>query len=183
MKVLIGVLSLATLAWGQSSGTETEWDLRKLLDNLSAGAKRVKPILDQANPQKWNDPASAQSYAPQWKTAQNEIQYLTGVTDTFAKQPERLTLALETYFRLQAMENTLSSFDEGMRKYGNPAVADLLEATVRANSNNREKLRQYLVELAQTKEQESQIMDKEAQRCRATLSKQPPPAANRSKPR
>jgi hypothetical protein len=181
MKLLLGALFLAPLIWGQSTGTETEWDLRKLLDSLSAGAKKIKPILDRANPQNWTDASAKQSYGAQWKTAQNEIQYLTMATETFSKQPERLTVALETYFRLQAMETTLSSFDDGMRKHGNPAVADLLEATVRANSENRERLRQYIVELAQTKEQECQIMDKEAQRCRATLSKQPP-TANRAKP-
>ena len=54
-------------------------------------------------------------------------------------------------------------------------MAELLDGTVRENSNNRERLRQYLNGLAQTKEQESQIMDKEAQRCRAILSRQPPP--------
>jgi D-hexose-6-phosphate mutarotase len=178
MKWMVAAL-LSGCVWGQSTGFDNEWDVRKLLQTLTAGTKRVRPILEQADPQKWNDASSGQAYSAQWKTALNEIQYLNTTTEGFAKQPERLTLALETYFRLQAMETSLSSFVDGMRKYGNPAVADLLEGTMRENSANREHLKQYITELAQTKEQECQIMDKEAQRCRATLSKQPSGPASR----
>jgi hypothetical protein len=171
------VLLLAWPAWGQ--GVDNEWDVRKLLAALSSQTRRLKPILDQSDPKTWSDASAAQSYGPQWKTAQNEIQYLTTTAEAFAKQPERITMALETYLRLDSLETTLSSFTDGMRKYGNPAVAQLLEGTMRENGVNREHLRQYLVELAKTKEQELEIMDKEAQRCRAGLSRQAPPPASR----
>lgn len=176
----LALLLLAGLpGWAQNPAVDNEWDLRKLLESLNAEAKRLKPILDQADPKNWADAAAAQSYGPQWKGALNEIQYLQQTADGFSKQPERLTLALDTFFRLESMERSLASYATGMRKYGNPAVAELLEGTVRENSNNREHLRQYISELAQTKEQEFRIADQEAQRCRATLSKQPPakPAA------
>lgn len=187
MKVLLCAILLASAGWAQTaaqaSGFESEWDLRKLLTALTDGARRLRPILDQSDPGKWSDSTAAQSYSPQWKTALSEIQYLDTTTAAFAKQPERLTLALESYFRLQAMETTLSSLMEGMRKHGNPAVADLLAGTLRANAGNRDRLRQYISELAQSKEQECQVMDKEAQRCRAILSKQPPPVRERAKPK
>lgn len=175
------VALFASAAWAQ--GVENEWDVRKLLSSLGGGARRLKPLLDQSNPGEWADKTAGASYATQWKTAQNEIQYLTTTADALAKEPERLTVALETFLRLQSLETTLMSFTEGMRKYGNPAVAQLVEGTMRENGENRERLRQYLTELAKTKEQEFQIMDREAQRCRATLSRQPvpPPVQNRTK--
>jgi hypothetical protein len=165
---------MAAPAWAQRSGFETEWDVRKLLASLTSESQRVKPILIQADPNSWSDRAAAQSYLPQWTAAQNEIQYLAMTSEAFAKQPERLTLAMETFFRLESLERTLQSFVDGLKRYGNPAVAELLEGTLRDNSNNRERLREYLTELARTKEQEYRIMDEEAQRCRALLSKQPP---------
>ena len=80
------------------------------------------------------------------------------------KQPEKLTLALETLFRLQAVESQVSSLVDGVRRYQNGAVGDLLVSVMSANSANRDQLRQYITDLAKTKEQEFQIVDSEAQR-------------------
>ncbi len=170
MKWWSGLL-LAMSCFGQ---VEAEWDLKKLLAALTAEAQRVKPVLDRADPKDWSDASAASSYAPQFQTAQKEIGYLNVTAAAFAKQPERLTLALESFFRLESMERTLDSFGEGLRRYGNPAVADLLTAALRENSSNRERLRQYITELANNKEQEFRIADEEAQRCRGAISRQPP---------
>jgi hypothetical protein len=43
------------------------------------------------------------------------------------------------------------------------------------NSNNLDRLRHYLQDLAAQKEQEFQIADREAQRCRSVLLNQPAP--------
>lgn len=183
---VLRVLALALLsltASAQTNSMDNEWDLRKLLDSLSAGAQRIKPILDQADPGKWSDSTSGQSYAAQWTSVRKEIEYVASSTAAFAKQPERLTLALDSYFRLQTMEHSLTSFVEGTRRYGNPAVAELLDGAMRENSANRDHLRQYISELAQNKEQEFAIMDKEAQRCRNTLSSQTPSPRSGAKPK
>lgn len=164
-----------------AAGVESEWDLKKLLDAVSAGARRLKPIIEQANPESWRDTQAAQAYTAQWKSTQDEIQYLNVTADKLVQQPESLTITLETYFRMQALESSVASLVEGIRKYQNPAVADLLQSALVENLNNRERLKTYLVELAQTKEQEFKIMDKEAQRCRAIMTKQPP--AQGAKPR
>src|SRR5579883_2894924 len=83
--------------------------------------------------------------------------------------------APQTYVRLQSLENRLHSLADGVRKYQNPAVGDLLLGVLAENSSNRDNLRQYITDLAAQKEQEFQIVDKEAQRCRGILSRQPPP--------
>ena len=83
------------------------------------------------------------------------------------RDPDKLTLSLETYFRLQGMENYLNSLVDGVRKYQNPAVGDLLVGVLGENSSNRDKLRQYITDLASQKEQEFAVVDKEAQRCRS----------------
>jgi hypothetical protein len=179
---LLAAFALQAQTPQPAGGVESEWDLKKMLDALSADARRLKPLIDQVNPQSWQDPQAAQSYTPQWKAAQTEIQYLGGSADKLVKEPERLTLALETFFRLQALETTVSSLVEGVRKYQNPAVAELLQSALVENLNLRERLKSYLTELADTKEQELKIMDKEAQRCRGIMSKQPP-APGGAKPR
>jgi hypothetical protein len=41
------------------------------------------------------------------------------------------------------------------------------------NSNNREKLRMHIVDLAAVREQEFQVVDQEAQRCRSAILRTP----------
>jgi len=172
--VIFTCLAISTVAMAQSQpgGVNSEWDVQKLLDSLKLQAQHLQPIIVQVKPESWVANGAPQTYVTQWKTAQAEIQYLIASADALAKQPERLTLALDTFFRMQAMESTLGSVTEGIRKYQNPALADLVRAVVGENSTNREKLRQYITDLAAQKEQEFTIADREAQRCRETLMQQ-----------
>jgi hypothetical protein len=75
---------------------------------------------------------------------------------------------------LQAVEAEINSLVEGVRRYQNPAVGDLLLSVMAANSSNRDQLRQYITDLAETKDQEFQVVDNEAQRCRGSLVRQGP---------
>jgi site-specific recombinase XerC len=87
-------------------------------------------------------------------------------------EPARLTAALDAYFRLQNLETVLTSLVDGVRKYQNPALADLLRGVMSENSTSRQQLRQYLTDLAAVKELESKLMDQEAQRCRENQCRQ-----------
>ena len=117
-------------------------------------------------PQEWVSKGAPQTYVTQWKGAEDELRYLVDSANALKKQPERLTFALDTYFRLQGLTARLDSLVDGVRKYQNPAVGDLLIGVLIDNSANRDKLRQYITDLAATKEQEFEVADKEAQRCR-----------------
>ncbi|MDQ2947765.1 MAG: hypothetical protein M3Y27_17825 [Acidobacteriota bacterium] len=156
----------------QPAGVTTEWDARKMLEALTLQTQHFKSVIGRVQPGGWVANGAPQTYVAQWTTAQNETNYLLGSIDALAKQPERLPLALDAYFRMQAMESTFVSVIEGIRKYQNPAIADLLQGVVNENSTNRDRLRQFLTDLATQKEQEFQVVDKEAQRCRGVLMKE-----------
>ncbi|HUA85281.1 MAG TPA: hypothetical protein VMB85_15570 [Bryobacteraceae bacterium] len=173
MKFLLPLVVLPAALVAQ--GVSADWDVSKSVARLSAQAARLKPILDQLTPQKWVAKGAPQTYVQQWKSAENELTYLVQSAQALEKQPERLTLALDTYFRLQALETELDSLADGVRNYQNPAVGDLLLGVLEENSSNRDALRQYITDLAAQKEQEFQIVDKEAQRCRGILTRQPAP--------
>lgn len=160
----------------------SEWDTRKVLESIQTQAAKLRPLLEQVKPDTWADQASAASYKSLVGSALNEVQYLTGTVNQLKEQPERLTLALEAFFRMQSLEFTVLALNDGIRKYQNPAVADLLRATLAENADNREQLRQYVSDLAAAKEKEFEIVDKEAQRCRGTISRQPPPRPGPKKP-
>ncbi len=162
-----------------SNGVSSEWDVRKLLEGLDLQTQHVKRIIEQVSPETWLANGAPQTYATQWKTGQTELMYLLSSSDALARQPERLTLALDTFFRMQAMESTFGSVIEGIRKYQNPALADLVQAVVAENSTNRDRLRQYIMDLAAQKEQEFKVVDREAQRCREVMLHQGPPQEKR----
>ena len=143
-----------------------------MLEALTLQMQHFKSVIERVQPDGWAANGAPPAYAAQWKTAQTELNYLLTSINALAKQPERLPLALDAYFRMQALESTFGSVIEGIRKYQNPALADLLQSVVNENSTNRDKLRQFLQDLAVQKEQEFQVADQEAQRCRGIIMKQ-----------
>jgi hypothetical protein len=180
MKYILPLLVPMALAFSaQAQGVSAPWDISQTLVSLSEQTQRLMPILDQLTPQQWEAKGAPTAYTAQWRNARNEVGYLLGAAQSLRKQPEKLTLALETLFRLQAVESQVNSLVDGVRRYQNPAVGDLLVSVVSANSANRDQLRQYVTDLAQTKEQEFKIVDTEAQRCRGSLSARPAPAASK----
>lgn len=165
----------------QQQGVPEEWDVRTMIQNLKSQTQRLKPILDQIQPEAWVSQGAPAEYVTQWKSAQTELGYLMQLTDTLTKQPDRLTVALDTYFRMQSMDVWLGSLMEGIRKYQNPAVAELVQGIMNENGASRDRLREYVRDLASEKEQEFQIADREAQRCRGTLMRETPAPPRRSK--
>jgi hypothetical protein len=73
------------------------------------------------------------------------------------------------------------SLDQGAQKYGDRATADKLSELIAHNFSNRERFRDYLRDLASSKEHDFKIADAEAQRCRGMISKEPPAASRKSK--
>jgi len=168
-------LSLAPLfaALAQTPGLPAEWEINQNMETLAGHVQRFKPILEEVRPESWTEKGAPETYQKQWRSVGEEIGFLLPSTLELSRQPERLTLALEILFRIQSLDSMLRSMDEGIRKYQNPALADMLRATMTDVNVQQEKLRQYVVALAAAKEQEWKIMDQEAQRCRALLSRRP----------
>jgi len=176
MRILCVAALCCASVFGQtpSSGVSSEWDVREMLASLQARARQLGPILDQLKPADWVRNGAPAEYTTQWTTAKHELGYLQTSADTLARAPEKLAAALDTLFRMQALNSTLGSVIDGTRKYQNPAIADLLQAIAGENDHNRDRLQQYVIDLAAEKEHELQVMDAEAQRCRSSISNQRP---------
>lgn len=173
----LAIVSLAPLllstALAQSGGIPPEWVVQKQLAALNDHVQRMRPLLDQLKPEEWVKQGAPAAYTDQLKSARAEIGYLVGSSKALMEHPEKLTVALDTLFRMQAVDAMLRSISAGVRKYQNPAIADLLDGLVNGTNADRDQLRQYIIDLAADREQQFRIADREAQRCRAVLSKQP----------
>ncbi len=169
-RLLLLVLAAAPV-FAQSEGLPPEWEVRKQIAALAERVQRFQPLLEQINPETWaNAPAG---YADQVKRAKTEIGYLVTTAKALEQQPDRLTLALDSYFRMVSVDQMLRSLEAGIRKYQNPAVADLLQGLLVDETADRGKLRQYIIDLAADRELQFRVIDEEAQRCRTSLSRQP----------
>jgi hypothetical protein len=92
-----------------------------------------------------------------------------------AQKPDQMSETMRALFREQAFHRLLATLMGGVRRYQNPAVADLIESVAAQDQSDLDRVEQYLIELAAQKEHELQVMDSEAQRCRGILLKQPAP--------
>jgi hypothetical protein len=168
---------------GQSEGLPSEWETRKNLQELAAEVKKFTPLMDNLKPDIWAQKGASPTYAVQLKSARDQLNYLVDATQRLSQQPDKMALALETYFRLQALESMLTSVNDAVRQYQNSAIADLIQAQLTESAPYREKLKQYILALVTMKEQEFAIADKEAQRCRETMMKQPAQTPSRKQDR
>lgn len=166
----------AQLQAGGPASVAAPWDVTQTVLALANQTAHLKPLLDQVTPREWLNKGAPEAYVAQWQSAQRELSDVERIAQSLERQPDRLTLALDTYFRLQALETRLDSLVEGVRRYQNPAVGDMLMGALGESASNRDKLRDYISDLANQKEQEFTVVDREAQRCRTNLNRQPAPA-------
>ena len=167
-------LTAAALAAQSAAGIPPEWETRKLLDSLVKNAERLDPLVGEINPADWVAKGAPETYVAQWQSVRNAIGGIKVSSRRLAEEPTSLARALDTFFRLDTLNIYLGSFAAGIRKYQNPAIADLLLAVSDENAANRENLKQYAIDLASTKEGELKVMESEAQRCLGMIVKQVP---------
>lgn len=170
---IAAVCALPVLCLAQAEGISPEWDVREALSQLLAATKRLEPVLAQVQPKDWVARGAPSAYVDQMQAIRNEIGYLDRTVAEVKKDPQKMTKTLEAYLRLQSIDAMLQSLGEGIRRYQNPAVADLLSGIMSENSEQAVKLRDYLVELVSAKELELKMADEEAQRCRGILVNRP----------
>lgn len=149
----------------------TEQDATKALEALSGYAARLQPIMEQVKVNQWVAVGAADTYIAQWNSGMLQLQGLSAYAKQLAPAPDRLLDILNILFRIQSLEITANSLNDGLRRYQNPALAELLSGTLAESTPSREKLQQFALALAADKEKEFEIVDKEAQRCRGNLTR------------
>jgi hypothetical protein len=191
----LAVLVAAATGWGAQTATvprqaqrpaiaglETPWDAQQIVGQVAREDDKLRPILAKLNPQRWCDEKGAPStYIMQWQTAQQELRDVDVTTQTLQQKVDSLPTALDVYFRLEALEVTTRSLNEGAQRYGDKASANELAQFVAENFTTRQRFRDYIKDLAQSTETNFKIADEEAQRCRGMISQQPAPAKTRKK--
>jgi hypothetical protein len=138
-------------------------------------AARLLPMLDQIRAKDWVAQGAPETYAVQVDSARRQIQAIETEMSALEKNADGMQQCMRALFRVQAFHGVLDSMLGGLRKYQNPALADLIQSVAAEDHSDIERLQSYVLQLADEKEQEYQVVEHEAQRCRADLSKAPAP--------
>jgi len=153
----------------QPAGLESDWEIAAVLQEISAHATRVLPLLDRADARQWAAKGAPDAYAAQLQSSKDQAHALADTAKALAGSPEMLSAELQVLLREQGLETLLGSVAEAMRKYQDVAAAQQLVALAAESGADRDRLEQYVVNLAAEREKEYQVMDQEAQRCRALV--------------
>ena len=165
---------LSPVVFAQTQGLPQDWEIRADIDALARQTTQLKLLIEEVKPDQWPEQDSRDAYKAQLKSVLDEIGYLSRSEGELASNPERLSLAFETYLRIQSLDEMTSSLNEGVRRYQDPQLADRIRAAQTGAAAPQEKLRNYIVLLAANRESQYEVMAEEAQRCRAALSRQAP---------
>jgi len=150
-----------------------------VMEEISGHGARLAEALGHINVRPWIDRGASETYLELWQSASEQAKALADTAGALARNPEKLSAGLDVLFRIQALETMTGSLEQGLRKYQTPAAAAALAALSGESGANRSRLERYLVSLAADQEQQLQVMDSEAQRCRASLSVPSQPSRKR----
>jgi hypothetical protein len=134
---------------------------------------RLAPYLEQVHTSEWVAKGAPATYNAQLASARQQIDAIRNEMSSLAEQPENMQDSIRALFRVQTFHRLIDSLMGGLRKYQNPALADLIQSVAVEDQEDLSRLQEYILELANAREQEFRVVDHEAQRCRATLSKEP----------
>jgi hypothetical protein len=149
----------------------TDYDAARLFNTVADQTEKLAPMIEQINTPEWIAKGAAPTYSQLRDGALAQNKAIVKAMRELTQHPAKLSECLTALFRIQSMEMELISLDPGLRKYQNPALADLISSILAEGHRNRDRFREYVVDLTSHKEEQFDVADKEAQRCRESISK------------
>lgn len=171
-KVLTATLLLLLAA--QEAGLPPGWELKPRAEKMAEEVGRLRPLLERLQPAAWVSAGAPEAYEKQWRDCLDGIAHVQNAATRLAARPDSLTTAIETLVRMEAVLEHAGSLTQAVRRYQNPAMAEVLESEIQAAGASREWLRQHARDLSAQREKELEVLEQEAQRCRAQVSRPGP---------
>jgi hypothetical protein len=172
--LLIGALcgGLACLT-AQSEGVLPRWEIIELSKGVAANVEQAKTVLIEVKPKEWIQNGAPPAYADQYENLQTDLNNLQLSAAALGRQPEKLTVVIDTFLWLDRVSSMLGSMAGGVRSYQNAAVADLLDTARGKGDAALAILKEYMRQVAVEQQAAMEIAHSEAQRCRERLVSQP----------
>jgi len=182
---ILSILSLAAIpAFCQEPVAAITGDqpVIALYGRIVKWAVRLEPMLGQVKPQEWAAKGASETYGKQADGVAAQLKGIAQEMTELQSRPDTLQDGMKALFRVQAFNRSLNSVLAGLRKYQNPALADLIVSVASEGTSDFQALEDHLLEVASQRETEYLVVEHEAQRCRGELTRQPVPARPPRKP-
>ena len=140
---------------------------------ISQRSEHLGPMFEEVHPRDWAAKGAPEAYVSQWGSLTEQNLAIESDMAAIAQRPEAMQEIMKALFRVQRFDRDLDSLLGAVRRYQNPALADLIESVAAGDLSGVGKLQQYVLDLANEKERQLDVVDKEAQRCRSLLATQP----------
>jgi septal ring factor EnvC (AmiA/AmiB activator) len=173
MRLLFALLVLTACAFAQQQPPMADEDVVAIFNRISQRAAKLEPMLDQLHPNDWVAKGAPDTYVAQWNSLKQQYAAIQSELSDLSQHLDRMTESMKALFRIQAANQALESLLGGVRRYQNPALAELIESVAAESARDIDGFEQHLTEMSDAKEQQYALVDREAQRCRATLSREP----------
>ncbi len=173
MGLLAKLLPVLLLPAGVLAQQQPDPRIVAIFTAISQRAARMEPMLEQLRPKDWVTKGAPDTYVAQWNSTLEQLKAIRTDMNALAQHPEQMTECMRALFRVQSTHVALDSLMGGLRRYQNPPLADLIESVAAEDQSDIDRLEQYVLQLATEKDQQYAVVDSEAQRCRASLSRQP----------
>jgi len=146
-----------------------------VFNRISQQTARLMPMLAEVHARDWVAKGASETYVAQLESAEQQVKAVQTDMGALSQHPDHMQDCMKGLFRVQALHGSLESLMGGLRRYQNSPLADLIESVAAEDQSDLEKLQSYILDLANQKEQEFLVVDHEAQRCRASISREPAP--------
>jgi hypothetical protein len=147
----------------------TDVQIQSIFSGISKHTARIEPMIQQLHPTEWVEKGAPQTYVAQWNSTIEQLNAIQTEMAALAQRPDQLVELMKALFRVQASQKVVASLMEGLRRYQNPALAELIESVAAEDQSSLDTFERYLVELANDRQQQYDVVEHEAQRCRSTL--------------
>jgi hypothetical protein len=151
---------------------------------IAQRSEHLKPMFAAIHAADWVQQGAPDAYVSQWASLSQQNDSIHTEMEAVAQNPAAMQDAMRALFRIHRFDLDLSALVGSVRRYQNPALADLIESVAAGDQAGVQKLQQFVLDLADEKERQLDVEDKEAQRCRGTLANQPvaarPPAQRKT---
>jgi len=149
-------------------------EVPSIATKISERSEHLKPMFEQVHVSDWVAKGAPETYTSQWNSLTEQNRAIETDMTGIAQHPEGMQDVMRALFRVHRFDSDLNALLSAVRRYQNPALADLIESVSVSDQAGVEKLQQYVLDLADANEKQLSVEDEEAQRCRANLASQPP---------
>lgn len=132
--------------------------------DLVSQSNRLQLLLQQIKPQTWPD---STTYSALLQSISKDNLAIASA------HSDQINDSLNLLEQVHAVQESLSLLALAVSKYQNPALAELIVGIQSEGKPARDAYRDHVIQLVADREEQFQVADHEAQRCRAILSKDP----------